>query len=210
MKLFLRPEGVMTSPFANSDSYRKEPHTGIDYVLGFKRPRLAMADGFIYKIVGKGNPDPQVYRNIHQICETPIGPMEVAYVHCWDIFCEEGDEVLQAQPIYTEGNTGTEVFVNGIRVKPEEKASGKGSHAHNAVRPVEKVKTLVKGEYYLEKNGRKYKDSNKNYYRVLYKDNGAKGWIDFSQYLFTPTKDQLRSQYQKVLGYLQIAKDNLK
>ena len=201
MSKLLRPQGYITSDFSNEEEYRNNPHTGIDWKYGFKKSCYALHDGVVYKVVGKNNPDLQVYRNIYQLCETEFGLVEIAYVHCWDMRVEDNDFVMAGQPIYTEGNSGVYVYQGGIQVKPEEKPSGKGAHSHISVRPVEKTKKLIAGHYLNNSKGDKYRDNEGNYYRIK-NENDMKGWVDYKSYLYTPTKDQLLIQFKKVLGFI--------
>lgn len=199
----LRPLGYMSSGYSNQEYYRENPHNGMDWVQGFKKTGWALHDGTIYKLLGDGVKDRMVYHNVYQLCETPIGWMEIAYVHCWDFLVDEGDVVMQGQPIYLEGNTGKSVFVGGKLVTADEKYSGKGSHSHISVRPVERVKKTEKGRFYLETaKGLKFKDKDGYYYKVVNEDPIMKGWVDYSNWLFTPSKDWLSVQLSKVLGYI--------
>lgn len=202
LNIFLRPQGYISSGFLNTDAYRLNPHTGIDFVYGYKKPQGAMADGIVYKKIGDGNPDPMVYHNVYMLCDTKLGTFEISYVHCFDILADVGDHVLQGQPLYLEGNTGTEVFVNGVKVTKEQKASGRGAHSHIAVRPVERTKDKTLGHYLNDASGNKYKDENGFYYHIVIDDEKTKGCIDYSPYLYTPTKDLLIAQLNNVLGYL--------
>lgn len=202
MKLFIRPLGIISSRFAGNEPWREFSHTGIDFRQGFKKPISAVADGVIYKVTGKGNPDLMVYRNVYQITETPLGPMEIAYVHCWDILVSSGDVVFGGQPIATEGNTGTLVFSGGVKVTAEQKPSGKGSHLHLSVRPLQRTKTSPAGHYINDASGKRFKDTNGNYYRIEHEDNGTKGWVNLEDWLYTPTTEQLKSQYVKIIAYL--------
>lgn len=188
MKFFLRPKGRITSRFANTDAHRDRPHTGIDWKDGYKRPQRAMRGGLVYK-VREGDPnDIQQYRNVHMLCETALGPMEVAYVHCHMIIVDEGDRVLGGQYIYFEGNSGTGVYSGGVQVLPEEKWTGKGSHSHISVRPVKRVPRTTTGMHYLRQiNGQKYKDENGNYFEITNYDNGSKGWVDWEDWII-PSK----------------------
>lgn len=187
MKTLIRPKGFITSRFSNTEAYRDTAHTGIDFYNGFKSPCRALRGGWIYK-VKRGSENLQDYRIIYQICETEFGPIEIAYVHCWDIYVKEGDRVLGGEIIYTEGNTGDKVFVGGRKVRPEDKPSGRGSHSHISVRPVRKVKTQRAGHYYLsDSSGERYKDKHNNYYEVVNMDNGFKGKVDFESMLTSPS-----------------------
>lgn len=201
MSKLLRPQGYITSGFSNEEAYRENPHTGIDWKYGFKKPCYALHDGITYKVVGKNDPNLQTYRNIYQLCDTDFGTVEIAYVHCWDMWIAEEDFVMAGTPIYTEGNTGVYVYQNGVQVKPEDKPSGKGSHSHISVRHVDKVKTLTAGHYLNDSKGNRYKDKDGNYYKI--RNEGAmKGWVDYKHMLYTPTKDQLLIQFKKVLGFI--------
>ena len=77
MQLFLRPRGYITSRYGDNSAYRPFTHTGIDIKSVFRGPIYAVRDGYIYKIK-HGSSDLQDYRIVYQICETPLGPMEVA------------------------------------------------------------------------------------------------------------------------------------
>ncbi len=203
MKPLLRPLGYTTSVYEDFQSYRENPHNGIDWVQGFKKTCWAMADGTIYKLLGDGVKDRMVYHNVYQLCKTELGWLEIAYVHCWDFLVDEGDVVMQGQPIYLEGNTGEFVFVGGVKVKPEEKWSGRGAHSHISVRPVQRVKKTKKGEHYLNTaKGLKYKDKDGYYYQIVWNDPVMKGWVDYYDWMFIPQKDWLKVQLSKVLGYI--------
>lgn len=204
MKPFLlRPLGYMSSAYSSKEYYRENPHNGIDWVQGFKKTGWALADGVIYKLLGDGVKDRMVYHNVYQLCETPVGWLEIAYVHCWDFLVDEGDVVMQGQPIYLEGNTGKSVFVGGKVVTADEKYSGKGSHSHISVRTVERVKKTKKGEHYLETaKGLKYKDKEGFYYQIKNWDEVMEGRWDYYNWLFTPSKGWLLVQLSKVLGYV--------
>lgn len=199
--ILLRPKGYLSSGFSNHESYRENPHTGIDFVYGFKKPCYALADGTIYKLMGDKSTNLMEYKNVYQICDTPVGLLEIAYVHCWDFLVDEQDFVLQGQPIYLEGNTGKSVFVGGKIVEVDEKWSGKGSHSHISVRPVEKTKES-KGHFLNDAKGKRYKDSDGFFYRIVWDNDVFKGWVDYSKWTYTPTDQQLLMQLSKVLGYV--------
>ena len=202
MKPFLRPLGYISSRFQNFEPYRENPHTGTDFVYGWKKPIGSIGDGFVYKIVGENNPDLMVYRNLYQLCDTPIGLFEICYVHCSSFIAKEGDQVLQGYPVVYEGNTGLSVFVGGVRVQAWEKPTGKGSHLHLSCRPVERVAKIEKGEHYLNtESGERYRDSNGFYYHIKNNDLN-KGYVDVEQLLFTPTLSQLFVMYTKIVGFL--------
>lgn len=201
MKVFFRPEGYITSKFANADSYRPSSHTGTDFVFGFKKPRKSVGVGVVYKIRNKNNPDLQQYRTIYCIYETPIGPFEVVYEHCWDIFVEEGDKVFAGDVIYSEGNTGDLVFSNGVKVPPNLKQFGTGSHLHIGARPLVRVKKKRKGFHYVKNSDRTpYIDAQGNLYEIRYNDNGAKGWVDIEPYLFVPSGGAAYDAYTRLVG----------
>lgn len=202
MKLFIRPLGYVTSRYGNNSAYRPFTHTGVDFKNRFKGPVRAMRDGIVYK-VRQGSDDLQDYRNVHQIVETPLGPMEVAYVHLWDIVAVEGVNYPAGILLGTEGNTGTSVFSGGKQVRPEEKPSGKGSHLHASVRPLERAKERIDGEHYIRDiHNRHYKDKEGSYYRILNKDNGTKGWVDWSLWMYTPTRQQVIANILKAIGFI--------
>ena len=200
MKLFLRPKGYITSRFAGTESYREWSHTGIDFMSRFRGPIYALADGVVYKIK-YGSSNLQEFRTVYQICETPLGPMEVAYVHIWEIKAIEGF-MPQGSFIATEGNTG-KVFSGGIEVRPDQKPSGRGAHLHASVRPLTRTLKIEPGEHYIRNlDLTKYKDEDGNYYKITHKDNGSRGWIDYEQWLFTPTRLQLVGIIGRWLGWI--------
>lgn len=209
MKIFKRPIGTITSRFANYESHRTHSHTGIDFKYKFKAGRHAMHDGFVYKILNRDPSNLQEYRNIYQLCQTPIGIVEIAYVHCWDILINEGEFAKKGQIIYTEGNTGELVYSNGKKVLPSEKHNGKGSHAHIAVRPVVKVKRMKRGHHYLRNvDSTAYRDQDKYYYEIVHRDNGARGRIDFEIFLYEDTREVLINAIRKAIGLIQAKIDN--
>lgn len=201
MKVFFRPEGYITSPFANADAYRPSVHTGTDFVFGFKKPRKSIGVGVVYKIRNKNNPDLQQYRTIYCIYESPIGPFEVAYEHCWDILVDEGQKVFAGDIIYTEGNTGDLVYSNGVKVPANLKQYGIGSHLHIGARPLKRVKERKKGFHYVkDSNNDYYQDALGNYFEIRYNDNGSKGWVDIEPYLFVPVENAAYDAYTRLVG----------
>lgn len=203
MKILIRPRGYITSRFANTEGYRASSHTGIDFKNKFKGGVRTVAGGNVYKIRRGDSMDLQEYRIVYQLCDTPLGLFEVAYVHLWDIIVSETGFRPAGSLLGTEGNTGELVFRNGIKVEKHEKPSGKGSHLHLSVRPVELVREKVDGEHYLRTlGGASYKDADGNYYHIRYRDNGAKGWVDFEQWLYTPTRSQAIGIILKMLGWI--------
>ena len=194
--------GYITSRFAGTEAYRTSPHLGTDFVYGFKQVRVAIADGVIYKVRNKDNPDLQSYRTIYQTCITDNGVFEIVYEHCWDIFVDKGQIVLEGEPIFTEGNTGDLVFYGGIKVKPEEKDTGKGHHLHLQGRLLKQVlKTSSKGHYIKNLNGTRYKDKDGFYYEIQNYDVNE-GWVDLEPYLEVPTTEKYISQVAKIIGFI--------
>jgi murein DD-endopeptidase MepM/ murein hydrolase activator NlpD len=201
MNLFIRPLGRLTSPFGDGSSWRPNIHSGTDFAYGYKKSRYAVADGYIYKVSYRDNPNVQRGRAIYQICDTPLGVVELCYYHCQDILLSEGDTVVAGQPIFTEGNTGEYCFVGGVQVKPEDKPSGKGSHLHFAARWVERKKNIEKDAHYLNNsNGTRYKDADGYYYRITL-NNNTNGCFDSVPFMYVPTRKQWIMIYSKVVGW---------
>lgn len=191
-----RPLGYITSHFAGTEGYRTSPHLGTDFVLGFKSAHVAVGDGFVYKTRNKDNADLQKYRTVYQVYNGHDGLYEIVYEHLWDILVDKGEIVLEGEPIGTEGNTGDLVFYGGVKVRPEEKPTGKGHHLHIQGRPLIKVKkTKSKTEYLKNLNGTVFKDADGYAYE-------AGDWIDLEPLFVVPTVDQFIHQVSKVVGYL--------
>ncbi len=206
MNLFIRPLGRLTSPFGDGSEWRPSIHSGTDFHQGFKKSGYAVADGKVYKILNKDNPDLQQGRAIYTISDTPLGVVEICYYHCWDIGLTgglaEGDDVVAGTTIYTEGNTGDLVFVGGKKVLESEKPSGKGSHLHFATRWVRRVKKETSGAHYLNKaNGGRYRDADGYYYEIVL-NNKVNGCFDPVPFMYTPTRLQWISIYAKVVGWI--------
>jgi len=195
MKL-IRPRGYITSPFGAFESVRKIPHTGIDFVYGFKKPLTAVIDGVVAYCQSESNPDLNVFRGLYTISDTDIGLIETCYGHVWDMVVDENEEVPAGVMIATEGNTGDMCYMGGVQVPVAKKLEGHGSHLHFSIRPIVLDAKKISGEHY-----RPYKYQNK-FVRVAYKDNGYNGCIDPAPYFYTPTTQQWITLLSKVVGYL--------
>lgn len=207
MKL-LKPRGVISQPFAfnSNPSYKNAGeigHPGIDFVSGWKEMIFASAPGKIYKIVNKGNPDLMAFRGVFQLVEDTGIVYEICYGHELGIFVEEGDVLIEGQPIGEEGNTG-ECWSAGKKVELEEKQNGSkaGTHLHYQVRPCWKVKELNSGRKYLTRTPDYQPYYDGYYYEIICPDNGFAGCIDPSYYFYTKSNSEFLIFWQKVVDYL--------
>lgn len=193
--------GRVTAPFAG---YSKEvaeqvgnQHTGIDEMTKWKAEWYANNSGVAYKVWRDRYPQ---WQAVHQIVEDETGCYEVLDLgHAIEIFVEEGQMVKEGQPLGLEGNAG-EVYANGRQVTFQERLNGStdGYHNHRGRRPVNKVKNLKAGKYYLEtRQGNPYHDG--HYYEIIHSDNGAKGWVDPEQ--FKPKPSRQLEVYVNYLKY---------
>lgn len=210
----IRPKGIISQKFGENanDAYKKlglKGHTGIDFVSKFKGLIYAVNDGLVYKVLNKKNPDLQKFRAVYTISNIKgIGLAEILYGHLWDIWVDEGEKVVSAQPIGTEGDTGEYVYHNGVLVSPEEKPEGLGHHLHLQVRPVERTNKIEQGEHYLRnKDGNPYFDGEK-FYRVIHKNNGYNGCVDYIYDIHYPNIGEWLKLYTKTI--LNISKQVLK
>lgn len=174
---------TITSPFADKSSYRKWTHTGIDWIVGYGNDVWTDNPGRVYKVYDEDNPGSLGWRAVYLLVENGDEYMEVVLGHCKDIFVSPGEAVKEDEVIGTEGNFGL-VYQGGKQITPEMRKNGskKGSHVHEAYRPVIPVPDRTDGKHYLRRaNGRYYRDADGNYYEIKH-TNETKGYVDPMKY----------------------------
>lgn len=214
MELWLPfPKGQITQPFgANANgSYAAaglRGHTTFDWQALHGAIGYACADGLIYSVTNKDNPDPDRYRAVFQLVEEGDIAYEISYGHCDKILVNPNTSVLAGTQIYTVGNTG-EVYSGGRRVTREERLAGSlaGTHAHcPQVRPCRRVTTTRPDKQYLYDGfGLLYRGG--FYYEVIDYDNGFNGCVDpepFFNGFLAKDAPQVRSLYKKAIILLQL------
>ncbi len=177
-------------------------HTGIDYMLGYGKPVFCDNAGIVYKVIREGEL-PSNWAGVYMLCSDEKGAVEITYGHLSRIDVEEGQYVGAGTQVGLEGNKG-DVFYGGLRITPEQQRAGdkRGSHVHEAWRPVAFKKKATTGEHYLrKKDGSLYEKQ--GFYEVMLNSDQTRGCIDPLLYA-TQTKDGTIASLQKqviVLGY---------
>jgi len=202
----LKPKGWISSGFGAYESVREKPHTGIDFVQGYRKSIISAHEGVVVELRNFTNPDPQIYKGISVIADTDQGLYELHYGHVLPgTFVEVGDFIPEGVMIAYEGNTGDMNFSNGQHVTAEMQAQGLGAHLHFGLRPVVLDAKKISGEHY-----RPYKYQGK-WVRCAFKDNGYEGCINSAPYFYTPTYAQWLGIFRKVVEFLskQIGRGNI-
>lgn len=204
VKFNLKNKGTIGQRFGGNPTMyagRSIGHSGIDSIKGWGATIYADNAGYVYKTINS-NQSKENWQGVYML--VPIFDdfyMEICQGHFSEILVKAGEPVLEGQPIGLEGNKGY-VFFNTKQITPEMQRAGdrRGAHTHTSFRPVERVKDIKKGEYYLQTvTGEKFKDKEGAYYRILHKDNGYNGNIDPMQYAYTPNVEKQK----KLIGVLQ-------
>lgn len=204
MKFKIKNKGFISQGFAkNPELYvsRGTPgHTGVDYVKGYGKLHQADNTGFVFK-VWKPKEREDRWVAVHQLVPHQDIFMEVITGHWSNVFVEEGKLLKEGEYIGAEGNSGY-VFSGNTQITPAMQDAGdkRGSHVHEAYRPVKRVTKKTKGKYYLESKKGDYRDNNGYYYEIMNTD-VMKGFIDPMQFVYIETySDKLRSILNAVLG----------
>ncbi len=202
---FLR-KGTITQGYDGNanPSYAKQgqaSHGAVDWFKGYGTPVQVDNPGVIYKI-SYARKSPSNWQAIYQL--VPNGKnevMEVVMGHLSEVWVSDGQKVPEDYFIGAEGNKGT-VYSGGKLITPKMQKAGdrRGSHVHESYRPCRKVKKTKRSEYYLLKDGKKYKDSRGYYYEIIEKDNGRNGRIDPRKY------DYVESNYEKISNLTGVVK----
>lgn len=182
---FPYPLSSITQRFGeNGSSFYKDNglkgHPGIDFKTLFDDSILFCADGYVYKIINKDNPDLSKYRAVFQLVESKDFTYEIQYAHCNQITCSLG-AVAVGSEAGTQGNTGF-VAVGGKEVSTAEKNAGSkaGYHLHFQVRKCKKTLVLNPASNYLSSPASESIPYRLNgyYYEIPEYTNGYNGCID--------------------------------
>ena len=193
----LQPKGRISSGFGAYESVRDKPHTGIDFVQGYRKSIISAHEGVVAELRNFTNPNSLVYKGISVIADTDQGLYELHYGHVLPgTFVKVGDLIPEGVMIAHEGNTGDMNFSGGQPVTAELQAQGRGAHLHFGLRPVVLDDTKITGEHY-----RPYKYQGK-FVRCALKDNGYEGCINPTPYFYTPTYAQWLGVFRKVVEFL--------
>ena len=119
-------------------------HTAVDFEIPWGTQLPAFADGIVYSVINKENPDPMRYRAVFQLVQDGNNWYEVSYGHMNDIYVLPGQYVKTGTILGTTGNTGDVWSGNRYIIKEEKLAGSKaGAHLHGPqVRPVWRKKNI--------------------------------------------------------------------
>lgn len=186
------------------NSRGQDGHSGVDTILGWDKPIQADNDCYVYKVI-KRHQSKEGWQGVYMLFDMGETAMEICQGHFNSILVNEGDWIPEGAVIGLEGNKGF-VISGGVTITREMQDNGdrRGAHTHTSYRPCEKVTKTKSGEFYLlTSDGKKYRDKQGYYYRVVQKDNGYKGCIDPFLFAETKTTDKDRlSLLQKLIPWL--------
>lgn len=210
MKFKYKDKGTITQGFSQNLNplYNKlglPGHTGVDSTKGYGSLIQFDNTGVIYK-VWRPQERADNWCAIHQLVHiSGDNYMEVVIGHCKSIFVTEGETVLEGQYAGTEGNYGL-VYAGGVQITPAMQDAGdrRGSHRHEAFRPVLRVAKTVSGQHYLNRKVGRYQDKDGYFYQIARKD-AWQGYIDPRQYDHEDTKAEKVRALVNALTRLQVS-----
>ena len=201
-------KGFISQGFAQNanGAYKKQGligHTGVDWVHGYGTPVQTDNKGFVYKVYTEGDRKDN-WQAVYQLVKlTKHTYMEVTIGHLSEIYVKEGQTLPEDYFVGAEGNKGM-VFSQGVRITPTMQRNGdrRGSHVHESYRPCERVKKISRKEYYLLKDGKKYKDKAGYFYQIINRDNGVRGCVDPRRFDYVTSAREKLSNFTIVLKYI--------
>lgn len=212
VKFSLLHKGRISQEFSgNYEQYKKlgiVGHSGIDFMIGWGKPVFGDNDGFIYKIITKEISN-EGWQGVYQLVkEDDLNYVEVCMGHFEKILAKKGEYLPEGAVWGLEGNRGY-VFSGGTQITPAMQNAGdkRGSHTHNSYRPVKRVKTKSRTEYYLTtEQGVAYRDQDGYYYQIKEKDNGFNGCVNPRNYLVEKSIEEQIGIIQRWINWFRAKK----
>lgn len=189
----------------NANSFYSENglkgHTSEDYDCTFNAPILACADGLVYSVMNRNNPDLDKYRAVFQLVEHGDFVYEVSYGHLNNIDATVGRVYYAGEKLGTAGNTGP-VYAQGRRVTLAEKLGGStaGTHLHGPQVRKCRFTPIPDGQMLFDGNGLLMHKG--KYVQVIDYANGFNGCVNPEQFYNGKTAQEAAQERIQLLTTL--------